>query len=90
MIVGKVIGRVWSTAKEPNLTGFKLLLVQDLNDVDSTRAIVAVDVVDAGIGDTVLVVYEGGSARQCMKAPDAPVNAAAVGFVDTATGYANA
>ena len=75
MIVGKVIGRVWSTAKEPNLTGFKLLLVQDLNDVDSTRA---------------LVVYEGGSARQCMKAPDAPVNAAAVGFVDTATGYANA
>ena len=89
MIVGKVIGRVWSTAKEPNLTGFKFLLVQDFNDVDSKRAIVVVDLVDAGVSDMVLVVHEGGSARQCMGAPDAPVNAAAVALVDSVNGYAN-
>ncbi len=90
MIVGKVVGRVWSTVKEPNLFGFKLLLVQDVNHLDSKRTIVVVDLVDAGVGDRVLVVYEGGSARQCMDAPDAPVNAAAVGFVDSVTGYADA
>lgn len=89
MIVGRVIGRVWSTIKEPNLTGHKLLLVQDLNATDSKRTIVAVDVVDAGVGDVVLVVHEGGSARQCMDAPDAPVNAAAVAFVDSVSGYAH-
>lgn len=89
MIVGKVVGRVWSTVKEPNLTGHKLLLVQDLNDAGSRRTIVAVDVVDAGVGDVVLVVIEGGSARQCMNAPDAPVSAAAVAFVDSVSGYGN-
>jgi len=60
------------------------------NGAESKRAMVAVDLVHTGVGDTVLVVYEGGSARQCMKAPEVPVSAAAAGFVDSATGYANA
>lgn len=89
MIVARVIGTVWSTVKEANLTGAKLLLVQDVNASRTTQVTVAVDAVDAGIGDTVLVVHEGGSARLCIGRPDAPVNAAAIAFVDSAEGYAN-
>jgi len=89
MKVCVVTGRIWSTVKEPNLATHKLLLVKDLAQQHTHHVIVALDCVDAGVGDTVLVVNEGGSARQCLGAPDAPVNAAAIAFVDAVEGYAH-
>jgi microcompartment protein CcmK/EutM len=43
---------------------------------------IAVDAVDAGAGETVLILDEGNSARQVLNAPDAPVRAVVVGIVD--------
>lgn len=87
MKVCVVTGRLWSTVKEPNLAHQKLLLVKDLGEQRTHRVLVALDCVEAGVGDTVLVVNEGGSARQCLGEANAPVNAAAVAFVDAVEGY---
>lgn len=89
MKVCVVTGRIWSTVKEPHLSGHKLLLVKELGEQHTHGIRVALDCVDAGVGDTVLVVNEGGSARQCLGAPDAPINAAAIAFVDAVEGYTN-
>jgi ethanolamine utilization protein EutN len=64
MILGKVIGSVVATLKDPSLEGKKLLLVQaiDLEGKLLDPFVVAVDVVGVGIGEKVLVV-SGSSAR---------------------------
>lgn len=90
MIAARVIGTVWSTAKEENLVSLKLLLVKKIDDTTGHSCLVAADSVGAGPGDVVLVVDEGGSARQCVGLPDAPINAAVVGIVDNVSGYGGA
>ena len=84
MILGKVIGTVVSTRKDERLVGSKLLLVQPgLAEGDSQGVpLVAVDTVDAGVGETVLVVT-GSSARMATGLKDHPVDAAIIGIVDT-------
>ncbi len=82
MFVAKVIGLVVSTTKEVNLKGQKLLVVQELKDLGTKKSLIAVDGVGAGIGEIVLVVHEGGSARQAIGSENAPVNAAIVGILD--------
>lgn len=84
MILGKVIGTVVSTRKDERLVGSKLLLVQPgLPEGDSQGVpLVAVDTVDAGVGETVLVVT-GSSARMATGLKDHPVDAAIIGIVDT-------
>lgn len=85
MRLAKVLGQVVSTAKQPGLDRFTLLLVQDAADDDPDRSegpcTVAVDVVGAGVGELVLVV-EGGAARVAAGA-DTPTDRAVVGIADT-------
>lgn len=83
MILGRAIGSVWSTRKEGRLVGFKLLVVQhvDLERRPLSAFTIAVDTVDAGAGDIVLVVT-GSSARQTERTKDKPVDATIVGVVD--------
>lgn len=82
MIVGKVIGCVVSTCKDEALLGKKLLVVQPKSDVGTKKTFIAVDCVDAGVGDTVVFVMEGGSARQAADCIDGPVDASIVGVLD--------
>ena len=79
MQLAKVIGTVVATRKEDSLVGFKLLVLEPL-DRPGAR-VVAVDMVGAGGGDTVLVV-SGGGARAIVKA-GTPVDTAIVGIVDS-------
>jgi microcompartment protein CcmK/EutM len=65
MMLARVTATVVSTEKHPHYRGHKLLVVQpvDPSGKPKGRSLVAVDGVQAGIGDLVLVVDEGGSAR---------------------------
>ena len=79
-----MVGDVVSTHKNDRLTGKKLLLVRRLAlDMQPEGAeVIAVDVVDAGVGDRVLVVQEGSSARKIFDDPWIPVQAVIVGVLD--------
>jgi microcompartment protein CcmK/EutM len=84
MKIGRVAGTVVSTICVPVFENRKLLFV-DLLDLDGRETgtdVIAVDVVGAGAGETVLVLDEGNGARQVLDAPDAPVRAVVVGVVD--------
>ena len=84
MLLGRVVGTVVSTRKDERLMGSKLLVVrtQDPHGKDEAAYMVAVDTVDAGLRDRVLVVT-GSSARMASGLKDTPVDAAIVGVVDT-------
>jgi ethanolamine utilization protein EutN len=84
MQVGRVCGHVVSTLKHPALADRKLLLVElhDLRGRPTNRRTVAVDTVDAGPGDWVLVADEGASASQILSNPRGPVRTVVVGVVD--------
>ena len=79
MYLGKVIGRVVSTVKNEVLVGKKLLLVRRLPD---GPAVVAVDAVGAGAGETVYVC-RGREASFAFKPEEVPTEAAIVAIVDT-------
>ncbi|UCH10794.1 MAG: EutN/CcmL family microcompartment protein [Fidelibacterota bacterium] len=84
MYIGKVIGSVVSTIKISHLENHKLLLVDqlDLEGKETGQYDVAVDVVQAGPGDTVLVIDEGNGARQVLNIDPGAVRAVIVGVVD--------
>ena len=84
MILGKVIGNVVSTIKLPIYQGYKILIVQPVNNKEEPQgeSILALDTVQAGVGDTVLVIDEGNSSRLIMNNPTAPVRTMIVGIVD--------
>lgn len=82
MLICKVIGNVVSTCKDGNITGKKLMIIQEMHNLGTKKTIIAVDCVDAGIGDTVIVSHEGGSSRQASGCPDGAVDAAIIGVVD--------
>jgi ethanolamine utilization protein EutN len=82
--IGRVAGTVVSTICSPVFEGRRLLMV-DILGIDGAatgKDLIAVDVVGAGAGETVLVLDEGNGARQVLEAPDAPVRAVVVGIVD--------
>lgn len=83
MILARVVGTVVATRKDERLTGAKLLVVRavDPHGKDEAAYMVAVDTVDAGPRDRVLVV-QGSSARMASGLKDCPVDAAIVGVVD--------
>ena len=83
MLLGKVVGTVWATVKEPRLGDVKLLIVQsvDLTNKMQDPFVVAVDAVGAGLGETVLVA-QGSSARQTTISKDRPVDAVIMAIVD--------
>ena len=65
MILGRVVGNVVSTEKHPHYRGHKILVVQPVDPAGKPKgkSLLALDGVQAGVGDMVLVVDEGGSAR---------------------------
>jgi microcompartment protein CcmK/EutM len=84
MLLGKIVGTVVATRKDPRLVSNKLLVVRPMDPRGKPEGhyLVAVDTVDAGVGETVLVV-SGSSARMSAGLKDCPVDAAIVGIVDT-------
>jgi microcompartment protein CcmK/EutM len=84
MILCKVTGTIVATQKNQTLKDKKILTVQPI-DLDSTaigRDLLAIDTVDAGLGDTVLVVQEGQAAAQLLKSKEIPVHSVVVAVVD--------
>ena len=86
MIFAKVIGTVVSTQKDPKLSGKKLLLCMEVDH--SGRPLdtyhVAVDAVQAGEGDFVLLTY-GSAARMTDITKDAPIDAVIMAIIDEVT-----
>ena len=85
MVLGKVVGTVVSSRKEPAIEGLKLLLVQSC-DVDGEvepngTSVVAADAVGAGVGEVVLYA-SGSSARQTELTNNRPIDAAIMAIVD--------
>ncbi len=85
MLIAKVVGTVVSTQKNAKLEGTKLLLVQPLDLQGAARggAVLAIDSVDAGVGDRVLLVQDGKAAQTALDRGTAAVDAAVVGVVDS-------
>lgn len=84
MLIARVIGELVATRKHPSHEGRKVLLVQPLNLDGSDRgdAVVALDAVDAGVGDRVLLATEGFSAMTAVGRPQSPIDMAVIGFID--------
>ncbi|MBI3818464.1 MAG: EutN/CcmL family microcompartment protein [Planctomycetes bacterium] len=84
MKIADVIGTVVAPVQHPFYAGRKLLLIQPLDARFRPvgRAQVAVDRAQAGVGDRVLVLDEGSSARDLFGDPWAPVKTTVVGFID--------
>ena len=84
MLLGRVIGEVVATQKHASHEGRKALIVQPLN-LDGTNrgdAVVALDAVDAGVGDRVLAVQDGFAAMTSVGHVDSPIDAAVIGVID--------
>lgn len=81
----RVLGTVVATAKHPVYEGRKLLVVQPLDERGGAvgSSFLAVDVAQAGVGDTVLVSAEGNGTRQILRIGDrVPIRSLIVGIVD--------
>lgn len=89
MILGRVVGEVVASQKHASHQGRKLLLVQPTNPDDTERGepVLALDAVDAGIGDRVLVVQEGFAAMTAAGRKQAPIDMTIVGVVDAVEMY---
>ena len=83
MLLAKVVGTVVATRKDPRLVSNKLLITRPVDPRGKAEGnyLVAVDTVDAGVGETVLIV-SGSSARMASGMKDCPVDAAIVGIID--------
>jgi ethanolamine utilization protein EutN len=82
--IGRVVGNVVSTHKNAKLEGAKLMLVQplDLDGAARGAPLMAIDGVDAGVGDRVLLIQDGRSAQLVLGKGTAAVDAAIIGVVD--------
>ena len=85
MILGRVQGEVVATRKHPSHERRKILVVQPIHPDGSDRGevILALDGVDAGVGDRVLVVQEGYAAMAAVNRPNSPIDMSIVGVIDT-------
>ena len=86
MLIARIIGDVPATHKHPSHEGQKLLLVQPVElDGQTPRgdAVIAVDAVDAGLGDLVLLVTEGYSAMTSVNRPESPIDMPVLGVIDS-------
>ncbi len=80
-----MVAPMWATVKHPAFTGRPLFVVQPLDERggDAGASFVAIDHVQAGVGDRVVVLTEGSGVRQILKAGDAvPIRSIIVGIVD--------
>jgi ethanolamine utilization protein EutN len=83
LILGKVIGTVWSTRKDESLVGAKFLIIRqlDLEYKPKDSTMIAVDSVGAGVGE-IVIVAQGSSARQTNQTKNKPVDAVVMAIVD--------
>jgi len=83
MLIAKVIGTTISTIKDENLTGRKLLILRQTDETGTPygKPYVAVDTLDAGIGDLVLTAH-GSSGRQTYLTKNSPVDAVIMAVID--------
>lgn len=84
MIVGTVTGTIHATIQHDFYCGRRLLVVEREDGAGRATGayLVAVDSVDAGVGDRVLVLDEGTGARQVLASANGPVRSVIVGIVD--------
>jgi carbon dioxide concentrating mechanism protein CcmL len=86
LILAKVKGNIVSTQKNSNLKGQKLLIVHPIdlkNKYIGKKDVIALDFVNAGIGDIVLLVQEGKAVQQILGHRKAPVHSIIVAIVDS-------
>ncbi len=84
MLIARVVGDVVSTIKDEKIVGRKLLIVREVSTENEIvgKPIVAIDTVDAGIGDVVLIA-QGSSARQTNFTKETPTDAVIMAIVDS-------
>ncbi len=84
MLIARVIGTTVSTIKDEKLVGRKLLIVRPTDETGAPagKPYVAIDTVDAGVGDLVLTAA-GSSARQTNITKDTPVDAVIMAIIDS-------
>jgi len=91
MILARVVGNVVATQKDHRYEGGRIMVVRPINPdgTDAGDELLALDAVDAGAGDTVVVVREGWSASTTSTgSPGAAIDSAIIGVVDTVEGEA--
>lgn len=83
MRLGKVVGKAWATAKDPQLVGVKLALMEvvDENQKETGKILIAADTIGAGDGDLVFWV-SGGEAVRAFPDKNIPSDVTIVGLVD--------
>ena len=84
MQLGTVIGHATATVKHPSLAGWRMLIVQMLNNARQAEgdAIVAVDKLGASAGSTVILNSDGKGARELIGDQKSPVRWFVIGIVD--------
>jgi ethanolamine utilization protein EutN len=84
MIIGKVVGELYSTINHSFYNHKKILIIDKMTPAGQSLGhyLIAVDSVDAGVGETVLVIDEGNSARQVVADTTAPIRSIVVGIID--------
>lgn len=85
MILARVKGNIVSTLKNENLKSHKLMLIHPVDlkgDLKGEKDVIAIDLIDSGIGDLVMVTQEGAAVKQILGHNKAPVHTIIVGIVD--------
>ena len=84
MLIARVVGDVVATMKDDKIVGRKLLIVREVSVENEIvgKPIVAIDTVDAGVGDVVLIA-QGSSARQTTLTKETPTDAVIMAIVDS-------
>ena len=84
MIIARVVGNIVASQKQASHEGKKILLLQpvDLEGQPMGDLVVALDAVDAGVGDRVLAIQEGFSAMTSVGHVESPIDAAVIGIID--------
>lgn len=86
MLIARVVGNVVSTIKDDKLIGRKILIVREATTENELvgKPIAAIDTVDAGVGDLVLIA-QGSSARQTIVTKETPTDAVIMAIIDELT-----
>ncbi|MGE5411301.1 MAG: EutN/CcmL family microcompartment protein [Clostridiales bacterium] len=85
MLLARVKGNIISTQKNDYLVGHKLLLVHKIDlagNYIGDKDIIAIDLIDSGIGDTVLITQEGDAVQQVLGHKKSPLNTMIIANVD--------
>lgn len=84
MNLGRVIGQATSTVKHPTMGGWRLLVVQPLNNAEEPDGdpVMSIDNLGAGRGDMVMISSDGRYVREMMNSNNTPVRWAVIGLQD--------